>query len=302
MLIRNSDGNIRYYEYQNDKLEFLSEYKSSDPQRGLAFLPKRGVDVHETEVMRAFKTVNDTYIEPISFVVPRRAEGFQDDIYPPTVGLKPAVSSAEWYSGKSGLPPKIDLAAIYAGEEPISIPSEQKPQTKIAEPRAPSPQKIPEPTPDSATSAEPPASVLKGPPPSMKEQTAKVKELASKYGDDEEEEDSGEDDSSFEEIPKPVDRSAVKSASAAAQPTPASQTSEKTIVPDKAPPSQTRQEHVKEDLPPSRGEGAQAPEVQASLAEIKNLLVEQSKTMNAQSATISKLTAEVDRLRAKIGE
>lgn len=40
-----SDGNIRYYEYENDKFEFLSEYKSPDPQRGIAFLPRRGINV-----------------------------------------------------------------------------------------------------------------------------------------------------------------------------------------------------------------------------------------------------------------
>ena len=40
-----SDGNIRYFEYENDKFEFLSEYKSGDPQRGIGFMPKRGVNV-----------------------------------------------------------------------------------------------------------------------------------------------------------------------------------------------------------------------------------------------------------------
>jgi hypothetical protein len=39
------DGNIRYFEYENDKFEFLSEYKSGDPQRGLAFVPRRGINV-----------------------------------------------------------------------------------------------------------------------------------------------------------------------------------------------------------------------------------------------------------------
>jgi hypothetical protein len=42
---RFSDGNIRYFEYENDKFEFLSEYKSGDPQRGLAFVPRRGINV-----------------------------------------------------------------------------------------------------------------------------------------------------------------------------------------------------------------------------------------------------------------
>ena len=39
------DGNIRYFEYENDKFEFLSEYKSAEPQRGMAFMPRRGVNV-----------------------------------------------------------------------------------------------------------------------------------------------------------------------------------------------------------------------------------------------------------------
>lgn len=39
------DGNIRYYEYENEKFEFLSEYKSVDPQRGIAFMPRRGINV-----------------------------------------------------------------------------------------------------------------------------------------------------------------------------------------------------------------------------------------------------------------
>ena len=43
----NSDGNIRYYEYQNDKFEYLTEYKSLEPQRGIAFLPRRGLNVSE---------------------------------------------------------------------------------------------------------------------------------------------------------------------------------------------------------------------------------------------------------------
>lgn len=43
-----SDGNIRYYEYENDKFEYLTEYKSGDPQRGIAFLPRRGVNVSRT--------------------------------------------------------------------------------------------------------------------------------------------------------------------------------------------------------------------------------------------------------------
>ena len=212
LLILPSDGNIRYFEYEHDKFEFLSEYKSGDPQRGIAFLPKRGVNVHENEVMRAFKTVNDSYIEPISFLVPRRAEVFQDDIFPPTIGIKPAMSSAEWFDGKEGLPPKIDLASIYAGEEPAEIASDHKPTARAPSPKAPSPvKKAPEPefTPSQ------PVSALRGPPPSMKEQTSSIKDLASKFTDPKEDENLEEDSSDFEEIDKPIDRSEKQHASAA---------------------------------------------------------------------------------------
>lgn len=199
-----SDGNIRYFEYENGKFEFLSEYKSADPQRGMAFLPKRGVNTHENEVMRAFKTVNDSYIEPISFIVPRRAEVFQDDIFPPVVGAKPAMSAGEWFDGKEGLPPKIDLASVYAGEEPAEVAADYKPAVSAQPPPAPSlTKKAPEPASEPAA----PASALRGPPLSMKEQTSSIKDLASKFTDDKEDEESEEDSSSFEEIAKPIDRS-----------------------------------------------------------------------------------------------
>ena len=62
------DGNIRYYEWVDDDkgLYLLSEYKSSDPQRGIGFLPKRAVNISDVEVTRAYK-VHVNLVEPISF-------------------------------------------------------------------------------------------------------------------------------------------------------------------------------------------------------------------------------------------
>lgn len=202
-----SDGNIRYFEYAHDKFEFLSEYKSADPQRGVAFIPKRGINTHDNEVMRAFKTVNDAYIEPISFIVPRRAEVFQDDIYPPVVGSRPAMSSKEWVDGKDGLPAKIDLSSVYAGEEPTEIPTEKKAELKTTpSPQPPPPmKKNTEPTKEASQ----PQSMFRGPPPSLNEQTSSIVNLASKFADkdDTNSEDENDDTSSFEEVPEPVDRS-----------------------------------------------------------------------------------------------
>ena len=66
-----SDGNIRYYEYENDNLFALAEYKSSDPQRGMCFLPRRGLNVSECEIARAFKVAASS-IEAIAFIIPRK--------------------------------------------------------------------------------------------------------------------------------------------------------------------------------------------------------------------------------------
>jgi coronin-1B/1C/6 len=44
------------------------------PKRGLSVnkCMKKLTQVHENEVMRAYKTVRDVLIEPVSFIVPRR--------------------------------------------------------------------------------------------------------------------------------------------------------------------------------------------------------------------------------------
>ena len=310
------DGNIRYFEYENDKFEFLSQYQSSDPQRGIAFLPKRGVNTHENEVMRAFKTVNDSYIEPISFIVPRRAEVFQDDIYPPTFGNKSAVSGAEYFQGKDGLPPKIDLASIYAGEEPTEVASGYKPSPPEIVTKAPEPlKKEPEPVKEPAQ----PSPALRGPPPSMKEQTSSIADLASKFTDkDEDEEESHDDDtSSFEEVSKPIERHAPSASKPPikSEPIPISKNiSSNQPSPTKSLPSPTlpsQPASAASTAPAVRSPPAAAPGTSSSpssseplqgyLQDIKSLLEQQNATMTAQSEKITQLTREVDTLKMAVG-
>ncbi|KAJ8106270.1 hypothetical protein ONZ43_g7122 [Nemania bipapillata] len=281
------DGNIRYFEYENDKFEFLSEYKSPDPQRGLAFLPKRGVNVHENEIMRAYKTVNDTYIEPISFTVPRRAETFQSDIYPPCVGIKPAVSAQEWAAGKSGLPSKIDFESIYEGNAPVEIPSDYNPPASIP---APAPAAIP--THTKAPEPAPAPAVIRSPP-SMKEQQNSMAALASKYEDKKDDE---EEPSSFDEISRPQ-RSEPKAPSptkTASAPLPKPVPSIKSPTLGSTPAASAATSSVS----PS---GSGGPVVETALDQIKVLLETQTKMLSAQSQHIERLTAEVDSLKKRMG-
>lgn len=233
------DGNIRYYEYENDEFQYLSEYKSADPQRGIAFVPKRGVNTHENEVMRAYKSVGDTYIEPISFIVPRRAEAFQDDIYPPTVGLKPAMSAKEYFDGAEGLPPKVSMESLFDGNGLKEVPADQIKPVSKPEPKA-EPKVEPAPVATKKQEApvvvEPPLQAARVPPASMKEQGASMSTMVDKFADHEPAEE--EDESDFEEVQKPIERAP------ASRPVPAGVVKEDvsasvpatTKVADKAPP------------------------------------------------------------------
>ncbi|KIW44616.1 uncharacterized protein PV06_03072 [Exophiala oligosperma] len=298
------DGNIRYYEYEHDKFEYLSEYKSADPQRGIAFVPKRGVNMHENEVMRAYKTVNDTYIEPISFIVPRRAETFQEDIYPPTVGLKPAMSGQEWFEGAEGLPPKISMESMYEGQGIKEVAADAP---KPAPKKAPEPIKAPEVKKEVAEPSPVTTPAMRSPPPSMKEQGATMMAVADKFQDTEPVEDDGDDDSSFEEVQKPAERtSAAKPAGVETKKqdsTPAaSKVWEDVEAPEqpKAAPTRKTTDPVVKSPKPIDDAAASAGDDHSVQGEIKNMkamMAQQSRQINSLTETISELVAEVKALK-----
>uniref|UniRef100_A0A8D2M6Y1 Uncharacterized protein n=1 Tax=Zonotrichia albicollis TaxID=44394 RepID=A0A8D2M6Y1_ZONAL len=63
-------------------------------------MPKHGLDVSACEVFRFYKLITlKGLIEPISMIVPRRSETYQEDIYPMTPGTEPALTPDEWLSG-----------------------------------------------------------------------------------------------------------------------------------------------------------------------------------------------------------
>jgi coronin-1B/1C/6 len=246
--------------------------------------------VHENEIMRAFKTVNDSYIEPISFTVPRRAETFQSDIYPPAVGSKPAMSAKEWLDGKTAVPAKIDLESIYDGTAPVEVVSDFKP----APASAPAPARAPVVAP--APKKEPePAPVAYRAPPTAADQKASISNMANKYQDNEESSDDDDaETSSFEEISRPVARAAAPVSAPA---------------PTKAPaPAKTP---VTASPPVSRAAPAAAsasPSDAGLLAQIKDLFDNQNKMIaaqgdkiTAQSEIISQLAADVEGLKKRVG-
>lgn len=293
------DGNIRYFEYENDKFEFLSEYKSSEPQRGLAFVPRRGINVHENEIMRAYKTVNDSYVEPISFTVPRRAEVFQSDIYPPATGLKPAISAEEWLSGKDGIPAKIDLESIYNGNAPVEVASSYKPKVDTSTPthiKATTPKQN-EPKPLNQRSSAP----------SISEQTRSISAIASQYHDDANAI-SDEDTSSFEEITKPTQkfntpttRHEKDPSQSNIEPLPQTTYNEFESAPEKNSQAKGHQMSSLVSQSPLLEESISNDKLlKSSLAQIKSMLETQTETINSQNLQISRLAHEVDTLKTKV--
>lgn len=118
------DGNVRYYEYsvENDDIYELSEFQSTDAQRGFAVAPKRFVNVKDNEILKCYKLLNNATIQPLSFIVPRRAEMFQDDIFPDAPANVAALSADEFISGKVVLGPMLcSMRDIYEGIDSPSI-------------------------------------------------------------------------------------------------------------------------------------------------------------------------------------
>lgn len=203
------DGNIRYYEYNNDILYDLSQYASTDPQRGFAAAPKMYVNMKENEILKSFKTVNDNSIEPISFIVPRKSELFQEDIYPDAPSDKPALSAQDWFSGKVVAGPTlISLKNLYESETPQYL--ESTPKTKAAleenakEPANVEPKKQPEPTKEESKATTP---TPFNPPKTISndfKNSSKIDSLLQKVDQQENEYESGvpEDDSEWTEVTK----------------------------------------------------------------------------------------------------
>ncbi|KAJ5739987.1 hypothetical protein N7533_012771 [Penicillium manginii] len=303
------DGNIRYFELENDKFEPLDEYKSSDPQRGIAFMPKRGVNMHDTELTRAYKTVDDTYIQPISFIVPRKSETFQDDIYPPTFGLTPAMSAGEWFQGKEAIPPKISMASLYDGEGEKEVSGVLDKPTTATEAPAP---RVAEPAPKKSEPASLPAAreavseptPVARPAPSMKDQGASMAAMVNKFADDKEDEVNtadDDDDSSFEEVPKPVERTPRSPVIQVTPPRVNSPLRPKETEPKPEPKPEPR---VSASTPPSSSpvteSAVAASSLHKELEEIKNLITAQTKTIASQAQQMQSLTSEIESLKTQL--
>jgi len=126
------DGNIRYYEIVDEApyIHYLTEFKSATPQRGMAMMPKRGVNVTDCEIVKILK-ISTKMMEPISFQVPRKSDLFQADIFPDTFGGEPALTSQQWIGGENSKQKTASLEKGFIKRENASfnpiVQQEEKP-------------------------------------------------------------------------------------------------------------------------------------------------------------------------------
>ncbi|KAF9442356.1 microtubule binding protein, partial [Macrolepiota fuliginosa MF-IS2] len=173
------DGNIRYYEYESDNLFALAEHKSSDPQRGVCFLPRRALNVAECEIARAYK-LHPSAIEPIAFIVPRKADGFQSDIFPPAPSLEPSLSASEFFNGKLAPANLVNLGdgTTISGSQPSAAPA-PAPSFTPSPTLSRTPTTTVSPSPPAPAPAPAPAPVQYSPPPSAAPTSAEPKPAVS---------------------------------------------------------------------------------------------------------------------------
>ncbi|NWV29212.1 COR2A protein, partial [Origma solitaria] len=128
-VVGKGDGNIRYYEISPEKpyLNYLMEYRSHLPQKGIGMMPKRGLDVVACEIFRFYKLIpTKSLIEPVSMIVPRRSESYQEDIYPLTAAALPALTAQQWLNGINKGPL---LVSLKPGSGPVnSLPQFPEPE------------------------------------------------------------------------------------------------------------------------------------------------------------------------------
>ncbi|KAI4875747.1 hypothetical protein NFI96_024261 [Prochilodus magdalenae] len=108
------DSSIRYFEITDEApyVHYLNTFSSKEPQRGMGYMPKRGLDVNKCEIARFYK-LHERKCEPIIMTVPRKSDLFQDDLYPDTAGPDYALEAEEWFEGKNGDPILISLKHGY---------------------------------------------------------------------------------------------------------------------------------------------------------------------------------------------
>jgi coronin-1B/1C/6 len=105
------DGNLRIFEMADDKnviYECSNFSTGADPCKGLTALPKASCDILKCETMRILKLATDRVSE-LKFIIPRKSDDFQEDLFPDDYAGIPAQSAADYFGGANVEPILMSL-------------------------------------------------------------------------------------------------------------------------------------------------------------------------------------------------
>jgi len=130
------DASIRYFELVKEKpyLHPLSEFRDTNSQQGVAWLPKRACDTTKCEIAHCLRLMKDSIV-PISFQVPRKSDLFQKDLFPDAYAGHPSMEAKEYLTGENKAPKLKSMKPGTAQETVVvkSFSAKKSPQELEAE-------------------------------------------------------------------------------------------------------------------------------------------------------------------------
>lgn len=110
------DGNIKYLEMTSEApyAFALDSFVDNVSQKGFTMIPKPAMDVKRCEVARGLRLLGDS-VQPLSFIVPRKTELFQADIFPDTYSYEATGSAEDYFGGKNPAPTMKSMNPKNAG-------------------------------------------------------------------------------------------------------------------------------------------------------------------------------------------
>ncbi|XP_020814868.1 coronin-1C isoform X2 [Drosophila serrata] len=131
------DSVIRYFEVTPEPpfVHYINTFQTTEPQRGIGLMPKRGCDVTTCEVAKFYRMNNNGLCQVISMTVPRKSDLFQEDLYPDTLAEDAAISAEEWIDGKDADPITFSLKGGYVSSSASKSLSVNKKVNILNKPR-----------------------------------------------------------------------------------------------------------------------------------------------------------------------
>ncbi|KAI8900517.1 hypothetical protein BC833DRAFT_581603 [Globomyces pollinis-pini] len=129
VLTGKGESTLSYYEIVDQTVVSLdNKHGFSSVTTSVSFVPKLGVDVMATEIVKGYRLTSST-IETLSVVVPRvKKEYFQDDVFPDTIDFSTVINVNDWTKGHDPILKRVNLCP--KGAIPLSQAKELEVKVK----------------------------------------------------------------------------------------------------------------------------------------------------------------------------